>query len=860
MARSKKHKRNTRNEAAFYEAVPMAITPPAAIPQASEHLTDGIAAITTAWHALLKRAQAVHWGTVPGRIYTISRQTGERVFVNLLWAGLATSNVIIHYSKSAALAARFGADTAVTYTPPAIADARAYARRLRRALWSKRSRALYTSLIAGGGFAAVIIGAVTATSVMSSYASDISSPSAVLSKKKTGTTILDRNGQVLFEGYGGQANTVVPLSELPKSLKDATLAAEDPQFYEHPGFSWRGITRAAWVDVTHQGTLEGGSTLTQQLVKNALLTSDRSFERKYQELVISFELEHRYTKDQILEMYLNEIYYGQGSSGIEAASLTYFHKPAKDLTLGESALLAGLPLGPSRFDPNASLEAATGRRDYVLTRMAELGKITPEQAKIAKSQPIKLASAGAPDTTPDSANPLRAYSKQVKLEAPHFVFYVLDQLRAQYGEAAVEQGGITVRTTLDLNKQHAAENSVRQQIGKLAEHHVTNGGLVSLLPGTGDIVAMVGSVDYNAPGFGNVNVTLSQLQPGSSFKPIAYATAFKKGWNGATQVDDAPMSVPNGDGSQYVPQNYDLKFRGPVTLRRALANSLNIPALKVLQFAGIHDTIQTAHDMGVTSLNEENRYGLSLVLGGGEVRPIDMATVYSTFANNGTKVEPRAILEVTDRHGQDITKHTDTKPKAVLDPRIAYMLTNILSDNDARTEEFGPNSPLKLSRPAAAKTGTTNDFRDNWTVGYTPQLVTAVWVGNNDHSAMNNVDGITGAAPIWHDYMESALANQPALGFTPPPGVTTARVCSDGGLAGPGTPGYDEVFLSDAVPTKPCASSFFQQLFNQDKKDKPHKDGDQTPPITPEPTPVDTPNDTPTPKPTKTPRFPPPTT
>ena len=435
--------------------------------------------------------------------------------------------------------------------------------------------------------------------------------------------------------------------------------------------------------------------------------------------------------------------------------------------------------------------------------MQEFGKITPAQAAAAKSQVIAVA--GTPASTGSTLN---AYDRTVIIKAPHFVFYVLNQLRLQYGSDIVENGGITVHTTLDLSKQELAQKIVKTQIDKLAYNHVTNGGLISIEPATGDIVAMVGSVNYDAPGFGNVNVTLSDLQPGSSFKPIAYATAFKKGWNGATTVQDTPLAVPSGDGTIYTPQNYDLKFHGTVTLRKALDNSLNIPAVKVLQYAGIQDTIKTAHDLGITTLSHPENYGLSLVLGGGEVRPIDMATVYATFANAGTRIEPRAILKVTSRDDKDISKLDHRKSEPVLDPRVAYMITHIISDNASRAPEFPINSPLKLSRTAAAKTGTTNDFRDNWTVGYTPQLATAVWVGNNDHTAMNNVDGITGAAPIWHDYMEGALAGTPATEFAVPGGITMAKVCTiDGGLANPWDVGITEVFKTDAVPTKPCASA-----------------------------------------------------
>jgi 1A family penicillin-binding protein len=632
-----------------------------------------------------------------------------------------------------------------------------------------------------------------AVATMHTYGSSLKNPAVIMNTKNTGTTILDRNGEILFQGYGAVSRHIIPFDEMPTALKHATLSTEDPDFYKHPGFSWRGTARAAYQDLRHSGKVQGGSTITQQLVKTTLLTNEKSFTRKYKEVVLSMEMEQRYSKDQILQMYMNTIYYGQGAYGIESASETYFHKPAKDLTLEESALLAGLPQSPSRYDPNINPDAAKERRDYVLDRMAQQGYITQNVAAQTKAMPVK------------------AGTREVVIKAPHFVFYVLDQLRNQYGEDAIEKGGITVRTSLDYQKQLQAEQIVKNQIAKLSSHNASNGGLVSIDPSTGDIVSMVGSIDYNQPGFGAVNVMLSELQPGSSFKPIAYATAFTKGWNGATKVDDKPLRLPQGDGTTYVPQNYDQKFRGPVLLRRALANSLNIPAIEVLQYANLTDTIAMAHNLGISpaSLDDQSRYGLSLVLGGGEVRAIDMAAVYAAFANQGKTVTPRAITNVSDKFNQDVTKPGGQNNHQALDPRIAYMITNILSDNPARKEEFGENSPLKLSRPAAAKTGTTNDFRDNWTVGYTPDLATAVWVGNNDHSAMKNVDGITGAAPIWHDYMEMALADKPVKDFPVPAGVVFQKVCqADGGLAAPNDPAaVNEVFLAEAQQTKKCGWS-----------------------------------------------------
>ena len=783
-SKSKSHKRKSRLKAGrpvFYEAIPQALAGPPVLlpPNAAEQLQAGAEAAAAYGHDLLQRS--LRLTRAAGHAASQVAQRVARAARESYLAARPHALVLTHAGMGAVR-------TAAPYGRAFGQDAWHDVIRFRRALTTRRARAFYLAMIAVATIGTVAAGSALAAATMATYQKDLASPAALLDKKKTGITILDRTGKVLYEGYGAQNPTPLKLSDIPQSLRRATLAAEDPEFYSHSGFSWRGTARAAWVDVIHGGKVEGGSTLTQQLVKNTLLSSDKSFERKYKEILLAVALENRYSKDQILEMYLNEIDYGQSSSGVEAAAQTYFHKSARELNLAESATLAGIPLGTTRFDPNVDPKAATERRNYILNRMASLGLASRADVAVAIKQPLK------------------AFAKQPVVQAPHFVFYVLDQLRAKYGADAVEQGGYTVKTTLDLTQQNAAQAIVAAQINKLASNHVTNGGLVSLDPGSGDILTMVGSVGYDTPGFGAVNVTTSLLQPGSSFKPIAYVTAFAKGWTGSTQVDDAPLSLPQLDGTTYVPQNYDQKFRGQVTLRRALSNSLNIPALKVMQFTGMNATIDTAEAMGLTTLTDRSRYGLSLVLGGGEVKPLDMATVYATFANGGVHVPPRAVLSVQDRYGKDITKPAAEAKKAVIDPRYAAMITSILSDNSARSEEFGPHSPLLLDRPAAAKTGTTNDFRDNWTVGYTPNLVTAVWVGNNDHTPMEGVDGITGAAPIWHNYMETALSGVPIEQFNLPSGDTTVKVCKyDGGLANPwDTDTYDEVFLTDQVPTRHC--------------------------------------------------------
>lgn len=667
----------------------------------------------------------------------------------------------------------------------AASDAIHYGRLTARRIAAKPARRTYTRLALAVATVGVGVATFLAASTYALYASEINNPALLMNKKKTGTTIVDRNGEVLFRGYGAIKRADVALTALPPELVEATLAAEDPDFYNHPGFSWRATARAIVQDIINRGKVQGGSTITQQLVKNALLSSEKKFTRKFREILLATELDRRYDKNKIIEMYLNQIYYGQGSYGVEAASQTYFKKPAQQLTLSQSALLAGLPLAPTRFDPSLNPESAEGRRNYVLERMQDLGYITDAELQLARQEPIEA-----------SAN-------KVEIKAPHFVFYVLELLRQQYGEELVERGGITVHTTLDYQKQQLGQEIVKNQVARLAANRASNGGLVAVDPGTGEILTMVGSIDYYEPKFGSVNVTLSQLQPGSSFKPFAYLTAFKKGWHGATQVQDKPLSLPAGDGTIYRPRNYDGTFRGPVLLRRALGNSLNIPAIEVLRYAGINETIQTAHDMGITSLNQPERYGVSLVLGGGEVSPLDMAQAYATLANYGRKVPLKAITRVEDRNAKDITRPNRQQPEQVVDPRLAFMITDILSDNNARVEEFGANSLLRLSRPAAAKTGTTDDFRDNWAIGYTPELVASVWVGNNDHSAMRNVSGITGAAPIWNQFMTAALRGRPATSFTAPDGLVRANVCSSNGGLSSGA-GIAEYFLRENVPTHRC--------------------------------------------------------
>ena len=681
--------------------------------------------------------------------------------------------------------------TIISYSQAIVADAARRLSRIAQALTSKPARRVYYIASVIGITALCVASLRFIDHTYSAYASDINNPAALMAKQTTGTTILDRNGVVLYQIYGATTRTSVNLNDVPKNLINATLAAEDPGFYKQPAISLRATARALYQDIIHRGAVEGGSTLTQQLVKNTMVAPNGNLLRKAQEIILASDLEARYSKDKIMEMYLNDIYYGQGSYGVGSAAQTYFKTDAKNLSLAQSAMLAGMPLGPSRFDPTQDPIVAKQRRNYVLDRMQSLNFISAAEAKTAKAEPIV------------------AYPRQISIKAPGFVFYVLDQLRTQYGDNAIEHGGLTVTTTLDLSKQKVGEDIVTAQINKLASRHVTDGALVSLDPKTGEVLTMVGSSDYNNPVFGAINMVTSPRQPGSSIKPLIYLDAFTKGYNPATVVDDLPVSFPDGN-SVYQPHDYDMKWRGKVTLTEALGNSLNVPAIHVLQYVGISDALNFMHTLGITTINNDpSSYGLSLTLGSSEVKMIDMGAAYGVFANQGKSVTPISIKQVKDRYGHDITKANTVSAKQLVDPRDVYKLTSILSDDNARKMEFGLNSPLHLSRPAAAKTGTTTDFKDNWTVGYTPDVVTVAWAGNADDSPMGDgVNGIMGAAPIWHDYMETILAGTPVNNFAQPTGMASVKVCKlDGGLANPwDSASVTVVMKNEEVPKKQCAT------------------------------------------------------
>lgn len=564
------------------------------------------------------------------------------------------------------------------------------------------------------------------------------------------TKIFDRNGILLAEIYTQQNRTLIHLSDVPLDLQHATLAIEDKNFYKHPGFDLLAIVRAAQQIIFHN-TIQGGSTITQQLIKSSMLTPEQSISRKAKELVLAFWTERVYSKDQILEMYFNQVPYGGTAWGIQAASETYFNKPVNELTLAESAFLAGLTAAPTTYSPYGENPTVWKKRqNEVLARMVELHYITKKQADKASRETLHFR------------------SQLGSLHAPHFVEYVKAQLVNKYGLAAVEKGGLQVRTSLDLTIQEMAEKIVASEVDKAQALHFTNGAAVVTDPHSGDILAMVGSHDFFDPNGGNYNVTTSLRQPGSSIKVVTYATALQQGMTAATQLDDSPVAYPLSDGQIYSPVNYDGKFHGRVSMRTALANSLNIPAVKTLDAVGFDKMIALGTQMGITSFTNPRDYGLSITLGAAEVTMLDMARVNGTLANNGKLVPLNPILKVTNGKGTLLEEKNPStssgQGKQVLDPGIVFILSDILADNNARAMEFGSNSPLLIpNHVVSVKTGTTDSKRDNWTNGYTNNYVVIVWVGNNDNTPMSPTlaSGITGAAPIWHAIMLELLKNHP---------------------------------------------------------------------------------------------------
>jgi len=657
------------------------------------------------------------------------------------------------------------------------------------------------------------------------FATQIPNPSDLSNRDiAQATKIYDRKGQLLYDIYQNQNRTPVKLSEIPEYVKEATIAIEDKDFYKHAGFSVTGIVRSVFDLIVHR-QVEGGSTLTQQLVKNALLSGERTITRKLKEFILAVQVERSYTKDQILEMYLNEIPYGGTAYGIEAAANLYFGKSAKDLDLAEAAMLTGLPQRPSVYSPYGSHpELAQVRQKEVLNRMVEDKYITADQAKVASAETLIY----------------RTSQTEQGFKAPHFVLYVKEKLIEQFGDRMVESGGLRVTTTLDYDLQKNAEDIVKKEIDNLSTAKVGNGAAVVLDPKTGQILAMVGSKDYfekSSPDGckegttcsfePNVNVTISPRQPGSATKPIAYSKALEKGYTASQVYMDVKTEFPGGNKPTYIPVNYDGQYHGVVQMRYALGNSYNIVAVKNLALVGVKDVMELAYRMGITTWepSDENvaSVGLSLILGGREVRLLDLASAYSVLGNQGRQFDPVSILKVTDSKDKTLFEFHQAEGRKVLDPGIAFIISDILSDNGARTAAFGSNSVLNIGgKTVAVKTGTTDEKRDNWTIGYTPSVVVGVWVGNNDNSVMSPVvaSGVTGASPIWNKIMTVALKGKPNEPFEKPDNVYQMEV--DGLMGGKphaGSPTRKEYFLSSTGSTSESSAYQRQKVC----KSNPHR-------------------------------------
>lgn len=674
-------------------------------------------------------------------------------------------------------------------------------RRLRFRNQYQKQKLLTYGLI--GAIGALLVGFILSFAVFAWFARDLPSPAKLSAATGSSTVFYDREGEVLYEMYKDKNRIPVKWDDVPNTLKEATIAIEDKNFYKHQGISQFGIVRAA-INVVFGRGLQSGSTITQQLIKNVLLTTRQTISRKVKEIILAIEVERRYKKDEILLMYLNESPYGGVYWGVEAAAKGYFNKPVKDLTLVESAILAGLPQNPSRYSPHiGTRDAWKYRTQDVLRRMREDGYITREEEKngVAQLDRIKF-------TVP-----------RLAIDAPHFVFYVKDLIDKEYGQKLVDEG-VEVKTTLSKEVQETAEKIVKEEISKLKEYNATNAAVVVLDSKTGEILAMVGSYDFNDEKFGKFNAALGLRQPGSAIKPITYATAFEKGYTPATVLMDVSTEFSSGatGDTPYRPVNYDGKFRGPMQVRFALGNSENIPAVKMLAMVGIRDFLQKASDMGLTQLSptEENlkRFGLAITLGGGETTLLDLTSAFSVFAAAGMKHDVSAISEITDFKGKNIYKKVKIKEQEVLSTEVSFLISHILSDNNARLDVFGPNSYLNIpGKTVAVKTGTTDDKRDNWAVGYTNSVTVGVWAGNNDNSPMNPkiASGATGASSIFYRLMIEILTKYEDGIIAKPDRVKAVTIDSFlGGLPKDGSGTRAEYFIDGTEPKD--ISPFYKKL------------------------------------------------
>ncbi|MCA9372834.1 transglycosylase domain-containing protein [Candidatus Woesebacteria bacterium] len=667
----------------------------------------------------------------------------------------------------------------------------------KRLVWM---RALRYAAVAS--LALIVLGVVVFLGLLVYYAKDLPKSGEIIRRTGFSTKIYDRNGKLLDDVFADENRTFVPLSDIPQSLRDASVAIEDKDFYHHKGIDLLVFVRAPYYLITQQ-RIVGGSTLTQQLVKKALLSDERTIERKVKQIILSLLIEQRFSKDQILEMYLNEVPYGGTAYGVGAASEYYFGKPVQQLDMLQSAILAGLPQRPTAYSPLAGKTDTNGellwqeRTRGVLRRMKEDGYISTDDYEVALNQIGDVTFEGGKST----------------LIAPHFVFYVLDQLEQMYGPDLVQAGGLKVTTSLDLDLQTEAQTVVAEEIEKVASLNITNGAAMVMDPNTGEILSMVGSKNFNDQDIdGQFNVAVQGLrQPGSSIKPVVYLTLLRQGYTpGSMMIDVETTFQRNEQEKPYQPKNYDGRFRGPVSLRTSLGSSLNVPAVKALAKVGLPTFLTQAYSMGFGTLapTQENlqRLGLSVALGGGEVHLIDSTSAFSAFANGGYRVEPTSILKVEDRNGAVLFEHRAVQGETVMTPEEAYVIDNILSDDSARTPAFGANSKLNVSPNVAVKTGTTNDQRDNWAIGWSRSLMVGVWVGNNDNSAMKSVaSGVSGATPIWQRIIQFALKNgYSAPDWEVPEGIEPISVDAISGYpAHDEFPVKNEIAIRGLMPSSP---------------------------------------------------------
>lgn len=650
-------------------------------------------------------------------------------------------------------------------------------------------------------------------------ARDIADPERLMNRNNTGVELLDINGTAFYSSGTSKPLNRLKLDEISKVTTDALVSSEDKDFYKHSGVSLKGLFAALYANVANRdATAYGGSTLTQQLVKNTLLSSNKTFFRKYQELAMAIAVDRQYSKDEILDLYINSVYFGEGAFGIDEAAKTYFGKSAKDLTLAEGSMLIGILPAPSAYSPiSGDPEKAKKQQERVLRRMVEDGKITEAQKKEALAVQLAYAPAQA-DTIS---------------KAPHFVEMVIAELEKKYGEETVKRSGYRVQTTLNLAWQEQAEQIVRDQTAINARNGGRNAALVAIDPKNGEIRSLVGSADYNNEQWGKFNVALSPRQPGSSFKPIYFTEALNQRLiTPATIIKDEAT-----DFNGYKPNNFDFRFRGDITVRNALAQSLNIPAVKVMDKLGVSDAIDTAQRMGISTITKDQDYGLPLALGAAEATPLAMTNAYAAFAAGGLQYEATTIRQIENKYGE-VQYTNNTRSKRVQSEQASYLIANILSDNNARAPTFG--SSLNISgRSVAVKTGSTDNNKDAWTIGFTPSLAVGVWVGNNENEVMSS-GGSAMAGPIWRKSLTTFLANTPAEEFARPSGIVEISVCRSNGLRATGNASntYKEVFLSGTLPTGSCGTTNTQQDNNDDAEDSP-----TTPQQTPNQTNKDTDGD-----------------